>query len=750
MRLRTLFLVALSLAALVGGLWYWRKTEAASARRLHAWESQQRIEATAAVLQRQMDGPAQTLPLVDFAELIAKNSGLTVEIERLALDVEGKDLASIWIDVPRGTLSIGSVLRLGLSPHGLCYDIEERRLTITTPTVSRDRTRLRAVVYPLPQPELASSEVYEGMWQDIAVRFVAEGEWDATGGDGYCASVPGGLVIVHTPDVHRQVRHLLESLSRMVSQPESLAPVPLLPPMSSDARNHIRAAVKKPAAIDFHDVPLRKAVSELAWQHNVPIVVNATELIEAGVDPDQKITIHSDSRSLESLLRRMLDTLEITFMVRDDAVVVTTHEDAESSENMATVAYPVHDLVAVQGGRDYDPLIDLITTTIAPEKWQDGSGPMRSVAEFDGRLLISQTWDVHAEIEQLLSQLRRSLSYDQDQSAAEGRDDEARAPDKMVIRTHDVRPLTDPDVGIFDERQLEEFLTGMVAYEYWNGHGGPGALRTFRGLAVIGQTVKRHDQIERLLAAVERHCLRQPQADGERPWVIDFEADPAAERMEEQLTQLLKIEFDEKTIQAAIARISEHTQVPIHIDNECLPDTLVPTLPLAMLRAPDLTLAGTLDRILRPRGMGYVAGPGRLTVVHLEDVVRHRLPRLYRVDDLLDEARDVESIAALIQDQTDPSAWMRRGGAPGLNVTRPLASGWIGVSADSRQHERVADVLREMRTGVLPPRERERRELDKQLGEWNELRNQREAAEFLKRPDAPPADPFAESQPCKP
>src|SRR5688500_9996951 len=135
MRLRTLFLAAISVAALVGGLWYWRKTEATSARRLQAWEEQQRIEATETVLGQPRDWPRQKLPLVAFADLVARESGLAVEIDRIALEAEGKSLTGIEVDIPRGTLPIGSVLRLGLSPHELCYDVEDRRLVITTPTV---------------------------------------------------------------------------------------------------------------------------------------------------------------------------------------------------------------------------------------------------------------------------------------------------------------------------------------------------------------------------------------------------------------------------------------------------------------------------------------------------------------------------------------------------------------------------------------------------------------------------------------
>lgn len=57
---------------------------------------------------------------------------------------------------------------------------------------------------------------------------------------------------------------------------------------------------------------------------------------------------------------------------------------------------------------DYQSLIELITSTIAPTTWDDVGGP-GSIQEFRGNLslVISQTQEVHEEIADLLTQLRR-------------------------------------------------------------------------------------------------------------------------------------------------------------------------------------------------------------------------------------------------------------------------------------------------------------------------------------------------------
>ena len=57
---------------------------------------------------------------------------------------------------------------------------------------------------------------------------------------------------------------------------------------------------------------------------------------------------------------------------------------------------------------DFDALIDLITTTIAPNSWDTVGGP-GSVAPFETNLtlVVSQTQEVHEQIADLLQQLRR-------------------------------------------------------------------------------------------------------------------------------------------------------------------------------------------------------------------------------------------------------------------------------------------------------------------------------------------------------
>jgi hypothetical protein len=130
---------------------------------------------------------------------------------------------------------------------------------------------------------------------------------------------------------------------------------------------------------------------------------------DAGVQLDQPVTASGRNISLESFLKRTLSDLNLTIMVKNETLTITTIEDAQSPENMVTKVYPVADLVRTSDGQyDFDPLIDMITSTIEPDSWQDVGGP-GSINGFDNTmsLVFSQRRDIHQQIEALLTTLRR-------------------------------------------------------------------------------------------------------------------------------------------------------------------------------------------------------------------------------------------------------------------------------------------------------------------------------------------------------
>jgi hypothetical protein len=410
MHLRILLGLALCAAALYV-LWQWRDLEAAAARRLAAWQAQQRVGATEAALEREITLTGREVSLAEFAALLSRASGQSVEIDEPTLQAVSLTPRYHSIDssdVPQGRFPVRAALGLALEQRELCYDIFDQRIVITTVDNSHDRNHLRTVVYPLPQPQFRSQEVDPDRWANLLVSLVEPDEWHDVGGRGHCEAVPGSLVITQTEHMHRQIRGVLASLSHLENPPQSLTPVPLPPFLSPQAERKHWAALQQPASANYVEAPLEEVTADLAQRHGIPIHIQIFKLQEAGVRSRTPVTIAADGASLEAIFRRILDDLDLTLMIRHGVLVVTTPEDAESPDKMPLVAYPVHDLVAADGVFDYAPLKDLIQTTVAPESW-DVSGPESIGQELDGWLIISQTYEVHQQIEQLLVELRQHL-----------------------------------------------------------------------------------------------------------------------------------------------------------------------------------------------------------------------------------------------------------------------------------------------------------------------------------------------------
>ena len=84
-------------------------------------------------------------------------------------------------------------------------------------------------------------------------------------------------------------------------------------------------------------------------------------------------------------------------------------EEQRAAERLITRVYSVADLVDAGPDEveDYDSLIELITTAIDQNTWDDVGGP-GSIKEFSNNsiVVITQTADTHVEIEKLLKNLR--------------------------------------------------------------------------------------------------------------------------------------------------------------------------------------------------------------------------------------------------------------------------------------------------------------------------------------------------------
>jgi hypothetical protein len=187
--------------------------------------------------------------------------------------------------------------------------------------------------------------------------------------------------------------------------------------VTAEDDERIERALRLRGSLELTEVPLREVVAELTRKFHVPMILATKKLEEAGVSPDTPLTASIVNLPLESILRLLLKEVELTFTPRDGVLQITTPEDAEGQ--LITRVYPVLDLVtgkrvtspkgAAQTVRDYDSLIELFKATVSPDSWGDVGGPGAiDCLDNAGSLVVSQTFEVQAQVAGLLTALRQS------------------------------------------------------------------------------------------------------------------------------------------------------------------------------------------------------------------------------------------------------------------------------------------------------------------------------------------------------
>jgi hypothetical protein len=102
-------------------------------------------------------------------------------------------------------------------------------------------------------------------------------------------------------------------------------------------------ALQEEILLEFNDAPLSEVVDYLATARNIPIVIDNRALDDVGLGSDTPITVNLKGITLRSALKLMLKEQQLTYVIRDEVLKITTPEEAENE--LLTKVYPVADLV---------------------------------------------------------------------------------------------------------------------------------------------------------------------------------------------------------------------------------------------------------------------------------------------------------------------------------------------------------------------------------------------------------------------
>lgn len=359
-------------------------------------------------------------PLIEVCRTMQEKLGIDVALDTTALEDFGINPSTpITRDI--SGISARSFLRLMLNELELTYTMRYGALWITTPESAE--AELKTKVYPIGDvlardPTLGESSLdYDSLIQAIT-SIVYPDTWDAVGGAGSIEGIYESLVISQTSDIHEEIAELLSTYRKIIACGSVAEGAKHAVYMLGEDETTvaIRRSLDQPITAEFKDASLKDVLDTIAKTANIPIVINTLALEDFGIDTSVPITGKFTDTPLHFVLVRILNEQELTYIIRNEVVEVTTPECCECALSIGL--YLVRDLVeiakALPGDApgvnfDFDSLIQVISSIIEPDTWDEVGGPGAIEPLLpDPILIIAQTQDVHEKISTLLTSLRKA------------------------------------------------------------------------------------------------------------------------------------------------------------------------------------------------------------------------------------------------------------------------------------------------------------------------------------------------------
>jgi type II secretory pathway component GspD/PulD (secretin) len=171
---------------------------------------------------------------------------------------------------------------------------------------------------------------------------------------------------------------------------------------SSEATQRIRSALGDETSQSFVELPLMDAVRQLSESHDIPIVVDRRALEEIGLSAEEPVTLSLRRVTLRSFLRLMLRELDLTYIIKDEVMQITTVEAAE--QNLIVEMYRFSEELSEKS----DKILKALIASVIPDAWDVTGGPC-TVTVIDNVLIVSATEEIHENVIEFLQKLQQAF-----------------------------------------------------------------------------------------------------------------------------------------------------------------------------------------------------------------------------------------------------------------------------------------------------------------------------------------------------
>jgi hypothetical protein len=236
-------------------------------------------------------------------------------------------------------------------------------------------------------------------------------------------------------------------------------------------------------------------------EYGIPVQIDKPALEEMGINANEPVHVDLRGISLRAALRLMLKPLQLTYIIEDEVLMITTPEEAESQ--LVICVYDVRDIVDRVDDQSVEQLRDTIASCIATDTWTENGGGEADIRRLKPALLvISTTRAVHDEVRGLLATIRAMRERPDTQAGAAKPVAAGPEADQVVTRAYllEMGEAANPEAV---RQQIRSLITSSLPDERWQGQlddGQPVLLTILPDRVVLRHTPSVQKQVERLLA----------------------------------------------------------------------------------------------------------------------------------------------------------------------------------------------------------------------------------------------------------
>lgn len=449
-------------------------------------------------------------------------------------------------------------------------------------------------------------------------------------------------------------------------------------PSVARANLGIELALDKKVTLEFENAELVDVLRALRETMRINIVVDQPGLEEEGISTDTPISISIGDVSARSVLNLILEPLNLAWVIENEVLLITSQLRAQG--RLIAAAYPVADLLpgVNQDAEElsFERLIDLITTVVEPDSWQEvgGLGSIRANGTTLS-LVIRQTQQTHEEVSNLLDQLRRlqqesrrsEVPVTGDAGASrsgiqkDSTEDSSRSSENAntVVDTA-IRPIDSAVSPPAESRRMQDLMAEFR-----------------RSIVSLNHEGSSNNSVPHF-SAHAHHALNSPVST-----TFDMQLSPALVLLGREASCYIIADWRD----LERASVSRRTRVSLMTEG--------------------IPLRDALQEILSPLNLTFVP-QGRLILIRSQSTA-NLIERQYAVSDLLnvsikwpvpaDFDRSVSDLIELIKRTVNPQSWS----GEDVSISSTKEGNAILIRHTEGTHQRVASLLKSLRSQLPMP-----------------------------------------------